>query len=208
MSINLSSFTPYDLRAKLGEQLNEEVAQAIGYAYAKVTKAKSVCVGGDIRLSSESLKNALAIGLSQAGCRVIDLGLTGTEEMYFATVHYKLDGGIQVTASHNPKNYNGMKFVAKNATPIGRENGLEEIRLFAENILNNRQTSLPHKNLGPIEKHSCLEHYIKHLFTFIDLTKLRPMRLLMNAGNGAAGHVIDAIEQHFQDRDIPIYLKK
>ena len=204
MTFNLNSFTPYDLRAELGEQLNPEVAYAIGRAYALTQNAKKVCVGGDIRLSSEELKNALARGLSEAGCEVLDLGLTGTEEIYFATVHHKLDGGIQVTASHNPKNYNGMKFVGPNSIPIGMANGLQDIKESAEKHLNHPSENSSNSQIAEIRSGSCLAEYIQHILNFISLDKLRPMRLFMNAGNGAAGHIIDAIEEVFQNKNVPI----
>jgi phosphomannomutase len=204
MTISLNSFTPYDLRAKLGEQLNPKVAYAIGRAYAISQKAKKVCVGGDIRLSSEELKNALARGLADNACEVIDLGLIGTEEIYFATDYLKLDGGIQVTASHNPKNYNGMKFVGPNSIPIGMENGLKDIKSLAETYLNSPEVSQSTPSSAPIKKSSCLAEYIQHILNFIRLEKLRPMRLLMNAGNGTAGHIIDAIEEEFQKHHVPI----
>ncbi|MDD7983660.1 phosphomannomutase CpsG [Lentisphaera marina] len=204
MKISLNGFTPYDLRAKLGEQLNSDIAYAMGRAFALTQKAKRVCVGGDIRLSSEELKNSLARGLADAGCEVIDLGLTGTEEVYFATVHFKLDGGIQVTASHNPKDYNGMKFVGPNAIPIGMQNGLQDIKKSAEQFLNQDDEESPNITSASIIKSSCFEAYISHILNFIDLAKLRPMRLLMNAGNGTAGHIIDAIENEFKKHHIPI----
>ena len=135
MSFCLSGFTPYDFRAKLGHQLNPSVAKAIAYAYVKITGAKNICLGEDARLSSNELKQALISGIVKTGSNVYDLGLTATEEIYFATVHLKLDaGGIQVTASHNPINYNGFKFVGLNSVPIMKESGLNEIKILAEKI--------------------------------------------------------------------------
>jgi phosphomannomutase len=111
----LTCFKAYDIRGKLGEELNEDIALRIGRAYAQCLGPKQVVVGGDVRLTSESLKMALAEGLMDGGCDVLDIGLSGTEEIYFATFHLNVDGGIEVTASHNPINYNGMKLVRSGA---------------------------------------------------------------------------------------------
>ena len=128
---NLSYFKAYDVRGKLGEELNEEIAYRIGRPYAQHMNAKRVVVGGDVRLTSETLKQALANGLMDAGADVIDIGMTGTEEVYFAAFHLDVDGGIEVTASHNPMDYNGMKFVGCGAQPISIDIGLREIQHLA-----------------------------------------------------------------------------
>ncbi|HFD33085.1 MAG TPA: phosphomannomutase CpsG, partial [Gammaproteobacteria bacterium] len=129
---SLTCFKAYDVRGKLGQELNEDIAYRIGRAYAQYLKAKRVVVGGDIRLSSETLKKALAKGLMDARADVIDLGMTGTEEIYFAAFHLEVDGGIEVTASHNPIDFNGMKFVARGAKPISGDTGLKAIQAIAE----------------------------------------------------------------------------
>lgn len=109
----LTCFKAYDIRGELGEELNEDIAYRIGRAYGEFLKPGKIVVGGDVRLTSESLKLALARGLMDAGTDVLDIGLSGTEEIYFATFHLGVDGGIEVTASHNPMNYNGMKVGAR-----------------------------------------------------------------------------------------------
>src|SRR5690606_5573251 len=111
--MTLSCFKAYDIRGRLGEELNEQIAYRIGRAYAQYLNAKKVVVGGDVRATSESLRQALAQGIMDAGCDVIDLGMTGTEEIYFAAFHLDVDGGIEVTASHNPIDFNGMKLVKR-----------------------------------------------------------------------------------------------
>lgn len=111
----LTCFKAYDIRGKLGEELNEDIAWRIGRAYGEFLKPKTIVLGGDVRLTSETLKLALAKGLRDAGVDVLDIGLSGTEEIYFATFHLGIDGGIEVTASHNPMDYNGMKLVREGA---------------------------------------------------------------------------------------------
>ena len=200
MQLNkLTCFKAYDVRGQLGEEINEDVAYRIGRAYGQVLNAKKVAVGGDVRLTSESLKNAVARGLMDAGVDVLDIGLSGTEEIYFAAFHLDVDGGIEVTASHNPINYNGMKFVGKGARPITRENGLSEIQTLAET-----QDFAPISRIGSKMQKSILNDYVAHLLQYIDLSSLKPLKVVVNAGNGAAGHVIDAIERIFIERAVPV----
>lgn len=196
---SLSCFKAYDIRGKLGEEINDEIAYRIGRAYAQHLKARRVVVGGDIRLTSEPLKHALAKGLMDAGCDVIDIGMTGTEELYFAAFHLDVDGGIEVTASHNPMDYNGMKFVARGATPISGDSGLREIQRLAED-----QNFITAISQGSLKQVSILDDYIEHLLGYINPVTLKPLKLVVNAGNGAAGHVIDAIEAHFEKNAIPV----
>lgn len=195
----LSCFKAYDIRGKLGEELNEDIAYRIGRAFAQYLKPRQVVLGADVRASSESLKLALAEGLLDAGCDVIDIGMTGTEEVYFATFHLQVDGGIEVTASHNPIDYNGMKLVQKDARPISGDTGLFTIRQLAEldefDAVSQR---------GRYVKLSVLEAYIEHLLSYITLSNIKPLRIVANAGNGAAGHVIDALEQAFSRHQVPI----
>ena len=196
----LTCFKAYDIRGKLGDELNEDIAYRIGRAYGTfVGSGKQVVVGGDVRLTSETLKVALANGLQDAGINVIDIGLTGTEEIYFATFHLGVDGGIEVTASHNPMDYNGMKLVREGSKPISGDTGLKEIRRLAE-----ENAFLPVTTRGTLTKQSCLDAYIQHLLGYIDSKKIKPLTLVVNAGNGAAGHVVDAIETEFKRLQIPI----
>src|SRR5690554_5216861 len=132
---SISCFKAYDIRGKLGEELNPDVAYRIGRAYAEQLSAKRVVVGGDIRHTSEPLKLALAQGLMDAGAEVIDIGMVGTEEIYFASFYLDVDGGIEVTASHNPMDYNGMKLVGRGALPISGDSGLNDIRDLAEKLV-------------------------------------------------------------------------
>ncbi|ECW8885942.1 phosphomannomutase CpsG [Salmonella enterica] len=122
----LTCFKAYDIRGRLGEELNKDIAWRIGRAYGEYLKPKTVVLGGDVRLTSEALKLALAKGLQDAGVDVLDIGMSGTEEIYFATFHLGVDGGIEVTASHNPMDYNGMKLVREGARPISGDTGLRD----------------------------------------------------------------------------------
>ncbi len=131
--IEITCFKAYDVRGRVPDQLNEDIAYRIGRAYAEVIKPQNVVVGHDIRLSSEAIKMALAKGLQDAGVDVFDIGQCGTEEIYFATSYGKFGGGIAVTASHNPKDYNGMKFVREGSKPISGDSGLFDIQASAEN---------------------------------------------------------------------------
>ncbi len=211
----LTCFKAYDIRGQLGEQLNRDVAYRVGYAYAKHLNAKIVAVGGDIRLSSEVLKRALAKGLIDAGAKVIDIGMVGTEEIYFAALHLDVDGAIEVTASHNPMDYNGMKLVARGAVPISGDSGLHAIKALAETISSpyaNEPFSADYLPDIAVEletetsysKQSILDDYVAHLLSYIDLKKLKPLKLVVNAGNGAAGHVIDALEIQLKQNNVPI----
>ncbi|KIZ34473.1 phosphomannomutase, partial [Raoultella ornithinolytica] len=158
MSTTLTCFKAYDIRGKLGEELNEEIAYRIGRAYGEYLKPKKMVLGGDVRLTSESLKLALAQGLMDAGTDVIDIGITGTEEIYFATSYLDVDGGIEVTASHNPMNYNGMKFVREGSKPISGDTGLRDIQKLAEE---NNFGSTALSNKGIYKKKSTLDAYVE-----------------------------------------------
>ena len=194
MSNQLTCFKAYDVRGRVPDELNEDIAYAIGRAYAEVVKPKKVVVGHDIRLSSETIKTALSKGLMDSGVDVYDIGQCGTEEIYFAAFYQSadagaMDGGIVVTASHNPKDYNGMKFVREGSRPISGDTGLFDIQRLAEE--NNfpavsRQGQLIDLNIA--------DAYIEHLLSYVDITTLKPLKIVVNAGNGGAGAVIDRLE--------------
>jgi phosphomannomutase len=195
----ITCFKAYDIRGKLGEQLNTDIAYRVGRAFAQHTKAKTVVVGGDIRLTSAELKHALAEGLMAGGTNVIDLGLAGTEHIYFATSHLQCDGGIVVTASHNPINYNGMKLVRENSKPISGDTGLFDIQALAEkNNFVNVDTQ------GTLTTVDITQPYTEHLLTYIDDQNITPLKLVVNAGNGTAGPALDAIESAFNALNVPV----
>lgn len=200
MNMNkLTCFKAYDIRGKLGTELNEEIAYKVGRAYGQIYQPKTVVIGCDVRLTSEALKQATIRGLNDTGVDVLDLGMTGTEEVYFAAFHLDVQGGIEITASHNPMDYNGMKLVRENARPISADTGLKEIQSLAES-----EQFIEVEKKGSTQKYNILPEFIEHLLTYIDPSKIRPLKLVMNAGNGAAGHVVDAIEEKFKALNIPV----
>ena len=179
-------FKAYDIRGQVPSQLNEDIAYRIGRALVVELKGKTFVVGQDMRLESPPLATALMRGITEAGADVIDIGLCGTEEVYFATSHYKVDGGVMITASHNPKGYNGMKLVKAQSRPISGDTGLDAIRLRVDT-----------GDLGSIsaEKGSVRQAfdkaaYIDHLLTYVDLSNLKPLKILADPGIGAAGPVL------------------
>ncbi|MBA6389400.1 phosphomannomutase CpsG [Colwellia sp. BRX10-3] len=200
MTEKLTCFKAYDIRGKLGEELNVDIAYRIGRAMGEILSAKTIVVGGDVRLTSEELKLALADGLLDAGVNVIDLGMTGTEEIYFATSYLKVDGGVEVTASHNPMDYNGLKLVKADSKPISGDTGLFDIKALAESE-NFADKAEIH---GTLTRSSTLEAYVEHLFEYITPSNIKPMKLVVNSGNGASGHIIDAIEAKFKKLNVPI----
>ena len=201
----LTCFKAYDIRGQLGKELDEGIAYRIGRAYAEFLKPKNVVLGGDIRLTSESLKAALSDGIRDAGSDVIDIGMVGTEQVYFATSHLQAGGGIEVTASHNPIDFNGMKPIREGSRPVSSDTGLLDIKALAEA---NNFPEVEANNRGAYEKVSILDDYIDHLCGYVDLSSIKPIKLVMNAGNGAAGPVVDAMQARFANLNLPIELIK
>lgn len=201
----LTCFKAYDIRGQLGTELDESVAYRIGRAYAEFLKPKNVVLGGDIRLTSESLKLALSEGIRDAGADVLDIGMVGTEQVYFATSHLQADGGIEVTASHNPIDYNGMKPIREGSRPISSDTGLLDIKRIAEE---NNFSPIDTARRGGYTQVSIMQEYLDHLCGYVDLPAIKPIKLVMNAGNGAAGPVVDAIEARFKSLQLPIEIIK
>ena len=201
MSTKLTCFKAYDIRGRIPDELNEDVAYLIGRAYAVFLRPKRVAVGHDVRSSSPTLSASLAKGLLDGGVNVLDIGLCGTEEIYFAAFHHRLDGGIMVTASHNPMDYNGMKLVREQAKPISGDSGLFAIHDLAvasdELTMTNRH--------GRLDYQPDKSAYIAHLLGYIDRRVLKPLKIVVNAGNGGAGPIIDALEPHLPFRFIKIH---
>ena len=187
----ITCFKAYDVRGRVPDQLNEDIARRIGRAYAEVIRPRLVVVGHDIRLSSEAIKAALTEGLREQGVDVYDIGLCGTEEIYFATSHAGMDGGIAVTASHNPKDYNGMKFVREESRPISGDTGLKDIRSLAE--ANEFTAATTRGDLHPLDID---EAYVQHLLSYVEVPALKPLKIVVDAGNGGAGRVVDLLESH------------
>ncbi|MFT3905590.1 MAG: phosphomannomutase [Steroidobacteraceae bacterium] len=188
----LTCFKAYDVRGRLPTELNEEIAYQIGQAYAAFVKPQKVAVGRDIRLSSSQLSQALIKGLNDSGVSVADIGLCGTEGVYFATFAERLDGGIMVTASHNPPDYNGLKFVRERSRPISADTGLKEMQALIEN----GQLPAAAAQRGSVQSLDTSEKYLDHLLGYVKDAKLRKLKVVVNAGNGGAGLVVDQLEPH------------
>lgn len=193
-------FKAYDVRGKVPSELNGEVAYAIGQAYAEYTKAKHVCVGYDIRLSREMITSHLVAGLNDAGVDVDVIGECGTEMVYFTTFFYKLDGGIMVTASHNPADYNGLKFVREHAKPMSGELGLNDMATMLT-----RGDFQFKKQTGKKKSRAVMTAYCEYLLSLVDLTKVKPLRVVFNSGNGGAGNTLDGLEPHLPIKMLKVF---
>jgi phosphomannomutase/phosphomannomutase/phosphoglucomutase len=204
-SEHLESFKAYDVRGRVPDQLNESMAELIGQAYAGFIGASRVVVGHDVRLTSPALAQALCRGLVSAGVNVVDIGEVGTEEVYFACFSMGLDGGVMVTASHNPKDYNGMKFTREQARPISADTGLHEIEQAVIAAMHAPATSSGHDRRGIIELVDNRPAYIDHLLSYVDVTQLRPLRIVVNAGNGGAGAIVDRLEDRLPFEFIKVH---
>jgi len=187
----MECFKAYDIRGRVPDELNADIAYRIGRAYAESVNPEDVVVGRDVRHSGRELSIALVKGLVDAGVVVSDIGVCGTEEVYFATFSRQMGGGIMVTASHNPADYNGMKLVRKGSIPISGDSGLGRIRELAEKNAFVRSAAK-----GKVLGLSCRDDYVRHLLGYIDTARLRPLRIVVNAGNGTAGPVLDMLEEH------------
>ncbi len=200
MGISTKGFGPFDIRGIYPTDVDEELAYRVGRAYPGLFHIESIAVGRDVRLSSPSIKEALIQGLMESGCRIYDIGQCGTEMMYFAVIHWKLDGGIMVTASHNPKEYNGMKFVMSSARPVSEDNGLKELeRAVVEGSFDSAEPS------GSLEKLEIMGDYIKYILSYVDIGKLKPYRIVANSGNGTAGPIINELEKHLPFEIIKVF---
>ncbi len=196
----ITCFKAYDVRGRVPEDLDDDVAYRIGRAYAEFLSPGKIVVGRDIRKTSPELTLAFERGLTDSGVDVVDIGIGGTELVYFATAHLGLDGGVMVTASHNPPNYNGMKFVREKARPISEDTGLADIRALAE-----RNTFAPARGTGKVETIDIMADYIEHLLGYIDKATLAPLKLVVNAGNGGAGPIVDRLEPHLPFEFVKIH---
>ncbi len=196
----LRCFKAYDVRGRIPDELNDALAYQIGQAYAAFVKPKKVAVGRDIRDSSIALQAALTAGLTDSGVEVADIGLCGTEGVYFATFAHKLDGGIMVTASHNPPDYNGMKFVREQSRPISADTGLQVMQSLIEDGQLPAKAGKP----GAVRALDTRRGYIKHLLGYVEVGKIKPLKVVVNAGNGGAGLIIDALEPHLPVKFIKI----
>ncbi len=191
MPLTIDCFKAYDIRGQIPNQLNEDVAYRIGNATVEFLGAKQIVLGRDIRLSSHELANAVAKGVTDAGAEVLDIGLGGTEMVYFATSYLEADGGIMVTASHNPADYNGLKIVREEARPVSADSGLVDIRGLAE-----RSERAMVERPGLHAPVNIFAPYIEHLLTYIDVGSLKPLKIVVNPGNGGAAIAMDGLFEH------------
>ena len=195
----LTCFKAYDVRGRVPEDLDPSIAYRIGRAYAAFLRPTRVAVGRDVRLTSDAIAGELIRGLTDSGVDVVDIGIGGTEMVYFATFHHGLDGGIMVTASHNPPNYNGMKMVREQSRPISEDTGLKDIRALAEK--NEFAKSL---RKGKISARDVTNDYIAHLLSYVDAGRISGLKVVVNAGNGCAGPIVDRLEQHLPLRFVKL----
>jgi phosphomannomutase len=196
----LTCFKAYDIRGQLGIDLDAGIAYRVGRGFARAMGAKRVVVGRDIRASSVELTEAVIAGLRAEGAEVLDLGLCGTEEMYFATTFFAADGGVEITASHNPMNYNGMKMVRKGSAPLDSATGLSAIRALAEVNDFGPEGSAPRVDVHATARAA----FVQKVLTFVDIDALRPLKILVNAGNGAAGPTFDALADALAAQGAPL----
>jgi phosphomannomutase len=190
--INLAGFKAYDVRGRIPDEFNADLVYQIGRAYAAFVRPKKVAVGRDIRLTSEEFAQALIRGLTDSGVDVTDIGLCGTEGVYFATFHYKLDGGLMITASHNPPDYNGLKLVREQSKPIGADTGLKDIAA----LISSGSLPAPPAKKGSVQKFDISADYVKHLLGYVNLGALCKLKVVVDAGNGGAGLSVDMLAPH------------
>ncbi|HQF42302.1 MAG TPA: phosphomannomutase [Ignavibacteriaceae bacterium] len=197
----LNSFKAYDIRGKVPSELNPELAYKVGKSFAKYINAKKVVVGYDVRHSSTDLCKSLIDGLTDAGSDVVNIGLCGTEMIYFSTPYLNADGGVMITASHNPTEYNGMKFVKRDSVPVGYDSGLNVIeQMILKNDLGENAASK-----GKIEELDIMDAFINNLSKFYDPKRIKPFKVVVNAGNGCAGLALDAIEPRLPIKMIKLF---
>jgi phosphomannomutase len=197
---SITCFKAYDLRGRIPNELNHDVAYRVARGYAEFLHPERIVVGRDIRLSSAELADAVCKGLTDSGVDVYDIGVCGTEGVYFATFNGGYDGGIMITASHNPSDYNGMKFVREQSKPISGDNGLADIRAFAE-----RGVFEAPKRPGVHHHIDVTEAYVRHLLSYVDVSAFKPLKIVVNAGNGGAGRIIDKLEPHLPFKFIKVH---
>ncbi len=201
--VNTAIFKSYDVRGIYPSELNEDVAYQIGRCFVPLLKAKTVGVGRDMRPSGARLFEAFARGATEAGADVVDVGMVSTDALYFAVGKYGYDGGVMITASHNPAQYNGMKFTRAEAQAISLETGLSQIR---DQIVSG---AVPPKAATPgkVSQKNILDDFAEHCLSFIDRSKVRPFKIAIDAGNGMAGETVPHVFKHLPCEVIPLYFE-
>ncbi len=202
MEFDGSIFKAYDIRGTVPDQLNPEIADRIGNALAGYLKPKSIAVGRDMRLSSDELFEALSSGITDAGVDVVDLGMISTDGLYFAVGKYGYDGGVMITASHNPKQYNGFKVCRREALPLSGQQGLDKIKLALEN-----DTVIKSSSRGSTARKDIAEAYAAHCLSFIDLPIIKPFKVVVDAGNGIAGLTLPPVFEKLPLKITPLFFE-
>ena len=200
--VNPNIFKAYDVRDIYGQDLTDDVAYSIGRAAAQYLNVPEIAVGRDMRLSSPQISAALLHGITDQGVNAVDLGLTTTDGLYFAVGKFDYPAGIMITASHNPGKYNGLKFCRAQALPISKETGLADIRDLA---VSGNFTEPAHK--GTVTQRDISDDYVKHVLSFIDVSKIKPLKVVIDAGNGMAGMMVPRVFQHLPCELIPLYFE-
>src|SRR5438445_4468452 len=195
-------FHAYDVRGIYGENLTDDVAYRIGRAAAQYLQVPEIAVGRDMRLSSPQLAAALIRGITDQGVNAIDLGMTTTDGLYFAVGKFNFPAGVMITASHNPGKYNGIKFCRAQAFPISLESGLSDIRDLAVS----GQFAEP-ASKGQVIKRDITDDYVKHALSFIDVSSIRPLKVVIDPGNGMAGLIMPKVFQHLPCELVPLYFE-
>ena len=200
MTTSLRCFTAYDVRGKIPDDFDEHIALRIALAFTEHCKVKKLVIGRDMRLTSPLLAETITAGLLKQGIDIVDIGLCGTEEVYqavFGGVEAGIDGGIMITASHNPAAYNGMKIVQQESRPVSSDSGLLEIeRLAADDDWFTQKTAQSAAHEGAYISVTNKDTYIKHILSMVDCSVMQPMKIVVNAGNGCAGPVLDLLAPH------------
>src|SRR5947209_10428152 len=202
VTIDPNIFKAYDIRGIYGENLTDEVAYRIGRAVAQYLSVSEIAVGRDMRLSSPQLAAALIRGITDQGVNAIDLGMTTTDELYFAVGKFNYPAGAMITASHNPGKYNGVKFCRAQAFPISLDTGLGDIRDLA---ISGNFTEPAHK--GQATQRDVTDDYVQHALSFIDVSKVKPLKVVVDAGNGMAGMILPRVFQRLPCTLIPLYFE-
>ncbi len=202
IKIDESIFKAYDIRGTYPDQLDEEVAYKIGRALVEYLKPTKIAVGRDMRLSSPDLCEALISGIVESEAEVVDIGLVSTDCLYFAVGKYGYDAGVMITASHNPPQYNGFKLCKKEAVPLSGESGIDQIK----NLVVENKFSVPLK-IGRIERIDLDDAFVNHLLSFVDQRKIKPFKIVMDAGNGMAGKIIPKLFSNLSCRVVPMFFE-
>lgn len=197
----INSFKAYDIRGKVPSELNTDLAYKIGRAIASYLNADSIVIGRDVRKSSPELSEALAKGIADAGCNVIDLGLCGTEMIYFGTPFLNADGGVMITASHNPPEYNGLKFVKRGSVPMGYDS---DLNIIEKMVLSNDLGKIA-KVKGKVIQKDIMQDFIESLKKFYKPENIKPLKVVVNAGNGCVGPALDQLEKNLPIKMIKVF---